>query len=79
MLARVGQPYASTKGRDGGGLGLFLVANVAAQAGRQRWRWTTCPTAARGVSVTIPLDAIAWTAKDSPTVLPHDRNRFRAC
>lgn len=33
MLDRVGQPYSSTKGRDGGGLGLFLVANVARKLG----------------------------------------------
>ena len=33
MLGRVGQPYASTKGRDGGGLGLFLVVNVIRKLG----------------------------------------------
>lgn len=33
MLARVGQPYSSTKGRDGGGLGLFLVVNVVRKLG----------------------------------------------
>jgi two-component system sensor histidine kinase RegB len=33
MLNRIGQPYASTKGRDGGGLGLFLVVNVIRKLG----------------------------------------------
>lgn len=33
MLGRIGQPYASTKGRDGGGLGLFLVVNVIRKLG----------------------------------------------
>ncbi|MFC0203586.1 ATP-binding protein [Novosphingobium soli] len=33
MLERIGQPYASTKGRDGGGLGLFLVVNVIRKLG----------------------------------------------
>lgn len=33
MLARIGQPYASTKGRPGGGLGLFLVVNVIRKLG----------------------------------------------
>jgi two-component system, sensor histidine kinase RegB len=29
MLAQLGKPYQSSKGRPGGGLGLFLVSNVA--------------------------------------------------
>jgi two-component system sensor histidine kinase RegB len=29
MLAQLGKPYTSTKGRPGAGLGLFLVSNVA--------------------------------------------------
>lgn len=33
MTGRIGQPYASTKGRDGGGLGLFLVVNVIRKLG----------------------------------------------
>lgn len=33
MLADVGKPYRSTKGRQGGGLGLFLVVNVARKLG----------------------------------------------
>lgn len=33
VLNRIGQPYISTKGRDGGGLGLFLVVNVIRKLG----------------------------------------------
>jgi len=33
MLAHVGKPYQSTKGRAGSGLGLFLVVNVARTLG----------------------------------------------
>ncbi|SFU97194.1 two-component system, sensor histidine kinase RegB [Methylobacterium sp. 174MFSha1.1] len=33
MLARLGQPYTSSKGRLGGGLGLFLVVNVVRKLG----------------------------------------------
>lgn len=33
MLERFGQPYSSTKGRPGGGLGLFLLVNVLRKLG----------------------------------------------
>jgi len=33
MIARIGRPYTSTKGRPGGGLGLFLVCNVVRKLG----------------------------------------------
>jgi hypothetical protein len=33
MLAQFGKPYQSSKGRPGGGLGLFLVVNVARTLG----------------------------------------------
>lgn len=33
MLAQLGKPYQSSKGRPGGGLGLFLVVNVARTLG----------------------------------------------
>jgi two-component system sensor histidine kinase RegB len=35
MLAGLGTPYNSTKGRLGGGLGLFLVVNVVRKLGGQ--------------------------------------------
>jgi len=33
MIARFGRPYSSTKGRPGGGLGLFLLVNVLRKLG----------------------------------------------
>lgn len=33
MIPQIGKPYQSTKGRPGGGLGLFLVVNVARKFG----------------------------------------------
>ena len=58
MLKHVGKPYQSSKGRPGGGLGLFLVVNVARTLGgdvaaRNR------PDGGAEVTLTIPLAAIA--------------------
>jgi len=58
MLNHVGKPYQSSKGRPGGGLGLFLVVNVARTLGgdvaaRNR------PEGGAEVTLTIPLAAIA--------------------
>lgn len=59
MLAQLGKPYQSSKGRPGGGLGLFLVVNVARTLGGT--------VAARNrkeggaiVELTLPLTAIAF-------------------
>lgn len=57
MLARLGKPYQSSKGRPGGGLGLFLVTNVARTLGgsvnaRNR------PEGGAIVTLTLPLAAI---------------------
>lgn len=57
VLAQFGKPYQSTKGRSGGGLGLFLVVNVArtlggAVVGRNR------EEGGAEVKLTIPLAAI---------------------
>lgn len=59
MLARVGQPYSSTKGRDGGGLGLFLVVNVARKLGG---RVTVDNREAGGATVqlSLPLQALTY-------------------
>jgi two-component system sensor histidine kinase RegB len=58
MLAQFGKPYQSSKGRPGGGLGLFLVVNVARTLGgsvaaRNR------PQGGAEVTLTLPLSAIA--------------------
>jgi two-component system sensor histidine kinase RegB len=57
MLERLGKPYQSSKGRPGGGLGLFLVVNVARTLGgtvaaRNR------PEGGAEVTLTLPLSAI---------------------
>lgn len=59
ILDRVGQPYASTKGRDGGGLGLFLVTNVLRTLGGTLAVHNLEHGGAQ-VRLTIPLEAIAW-------------------
>ena len=63
VLDRLGTPYNSTKGRPGGGLGLFLSLNVARTLGgslmahNRREGGTT-------VTLTLPLSAIAFEERD---------------
>ena len=63
MLAQFGKPYQSTKGRPGGGLGLFLVVNVARTVGGtvqavNRAEGGAC------VTIRLPLSAIALEPGD---------------
>jgi two-component system, sensor histidine kinase RegB len=58
MIDRIGRPYTSTKGRPGGGLGLFLVFNVVRKLGGEvavRNR----ETGGAEVRLAIPIKAIA--------------------
>jgi two-component system sensor histidine kinase RegB len=58
MLAHFGKPYQSSKGRPGGGLGLFLVVNVARTLGGS----VAASNRAEGgalVRLTLPLSAIS--------------------
>ena len=59
MLPRVGQPYASTKGRDGGGLGLFLVVNVIRKLGG-KVAVDNLPDGGARVQLAIPLATLAY-------------------
>jgi len=64
MLAQFGKPYQSSKGRPGGGLGLFLVVNVARTLGgsvaaRNR------PEGGASVTVTLPLASITLVGQTS--------------
>jgi two-component system sensor histidine kinase RegB len=61
MLADFGKPYHSTKGRDGGGLGLFLVVNVVRKLGG---RIHAANRAGGGAEITIrlPLEALTVEA-----------------
>lgn len=52
MLEQLGQPYQSSKGRLGGGLGLFLVVNVVRKLGGSV---SACNRAEGGATVTLSL------------------------
>lgn len=58
MLADVGKPYASTKGRLGGGLGLFLAVNVVRKLGG-RIEARNRDTGGAEVIVRAPLSALS--------------------
>ncbi len=58
MLAQFGKPYQSSKGRPGGGLGLFLVVNVARTLGGSVSA-SNRPEGGAEVRLTLPLKAIA--------------------
>ncbi|RZJ08625.1 MAG: HAMP domain-containing histidine kinase, partial [Haliea sp.] len=66
MLAHVGKPYQSSKGRPGGGLGLFLVVNVARTLGGAVAA-ANRPQGGAVVTITLPLAAITLEAHDSDT------------
>ena len=72
MLDQLGKPYQSTKGKTGGGLGLFFVVNVARKLGgavTAHNREEDGIIAGATVSLTLPLSAISLEA-DEP--LPED-------
>ena len=56
ILAALGQPYMSSKGRPGGGLGLFLVFNVVRKLGGDISVRNTGEGAC--VTLTLPLAAL---------------------
>lgn len=59
ILESFGQPYRSTKGRPGGGLGLFLLVNVLRKLGGE----VTASNREEGgavVRIILPLSAIAY-------------------
>jgi two-component system sensor histidine kinase RegB len=57
-LAELGRPYHSTKGRPGGGLGLFLVVNVVRKLGRSLEARNRDGLGAE-VTISLPLAALA--------------------
>ncbi|MBW4331598.1 sensor histidine kinase [Stakelama sp. CBK3Z-3] len=60
ILDNLGKPYQSTKGRRGGGLGLFLVVNAMRKMGG----WVDArndPSAGAIVTLVWPLDMLEWT------------------
>ncbi|MEQ5815247.1 hypothetical protein J3362_07020 [Marinobacter sp. NFXS11] len=58
MLAEFGKPYQSSKGKPGGGLGLFLSVNVARRLGGTVTAFNKSEGGA-SVTLTLPLSAIA--------------------
>jgi two-component system sensor histidine kinase RegB len=58
MLVALGKPYQSTKGRLGGGLGLFLVVNVARKLGG-RAEAHNREFGGAEVTLSVPLSALA--------------------
>lgn len=63
MLARFGKPYQSSKGRPGGGLGLFLVVNVARTLGGTVSAENRPEGGAR-VTLRLPLSALTLDEED---------------
>jgi two-component system sensor histidine kinase RegB len=63
MLAQLGKPYHSSKGRLGGGLGLFLVANAVRKLGGSVSAGNR-PQGGAEVILNLPLAALAIGASD---------------
>lgn len=63
MLENFGKPYHSTKGRRGGGLGLFLVVNVIRKLGGSVTAHNRQPGGAT-VMVELPLATLEYREKD---------------
>ncbi len=61
ILATFGQPYRSTKGKPGGGLGLFLLVNVLRKLGGEASAENRPDGGAR-VRIVLPLAALAMAA-----------------
>lgn len=62
MLEAFGKPYSSTKGRAGGGLGLFLVVNVIRKLGG-RVEVGNPNDGGALVRISIPLEALTFSGK----------------
>ncbi len=69
MLSEFGKPYQSSKGRPGGGLGLFLVVNVARTLGGSV---TAVNRTEGGAAVTITLPLAAITLEPEAEAEPED-------
>ncbi|RXZ36750.1 sensor histidine kinase [Oxalobacteraceae bacterium CAVE-383] len=63
MLERLGTPYQSSKGRPGGGLGLFLVINVARTLGGSVTA-ANRPEGGAAVTLALPLAAIMLNGQE---------------
>jgi len=59
MLKQIGKPYQSSKGRPGGGLGLFLVVNVVRKLGGTVTAENTFIGPGAAVTLNLPLAALS--------------------
>jgi len=72
MLERLGQPYRSTKGRPGSGLGLFLCVNVARALGghieahNRAHSGTDHGTAGAEVVIRLPMGSLRTPGESPP-------------
>ncbi len=66
MLAHLGKPYQSSKGRPGGGLGLFLVVNVARTLGGSVAAYNR-PEGGAVVTLKLPLAALMLETDEDET------------
>ena len=69
MLAHFGKPYQSSKGRLGGGLGLFLVVNVIRKLGGNVTAANAADTGAI-VTLSLPLSALSLEYRNGERSLP---------
>jgi two-component system sensor histidine kinase RegB len=67
MLSQFGKPYQTSKGRPGGGLGLFLVVNVARTLGGKVDAQNATEGGAR-VTLTLPLSSITLDEEEQAHV-----------
>ncbi len=65
MLTGFGQPYRSTKGKPGGGLGLFLLVNVLRKMGGEASA-ENLPQGGARVRISLPLSALAYERQARP-------------
>lgn len=69
ILSQLGKPYQSSKGKPGGGLGLFLSINVARTLGGRLDAQNLLDGGA-AVTLTLPLSALALESADAQTGRP---------
>jgi two-component system sensor histidine kinase RegB len=65
MLESFGQPYRSTKGKPGGGLGLFLLVNVLRKLGGEAFA-SNRPDGGALVRILLPIEAVAYRKEKKP-------------
>jgi two-component system sensor histidine kinase RegB len=63
MLSQIGKPYQSSKGRPGGGLGLFLVVNVVRKLGGSVTAENAFIGGGAVVTLHLPLEALSIERK----------------